>query len=76
MVENQTGRKVKVLRFDNGGKYTSKEFKDYLASKRIKYQLSISGRREQNRVVDCMNRTLTERTRNSGYRLTCQKDFE
>ena len=39
MVENQTGRKVKVLRFDNGGKYTSKIFKDYLASKGIKHQL-------------------------------------
>ena len=44
MVENQTGRKVKVLRSDNGGEYTSKEFKDYLASKDIKHQLSIPGR--------------------------------
>ena len=37
------GRKVKVLRSDNRGEYTSKEFKDYLASKGIKHQLSISG---------------------------------
>jgi len=35
MVENQTGRKVKVLRSNNRGKYTSKEFKDYIASKDI-----------------------------------------
>jgi len=27
MVKNQIGRKVKVLRPDNGGKYSSKEFK-------------------------------------------------
>ena len=60
MVENQTGRKVKVLRSDNRGAYTSKEFKDYLASKGIKHQLSISGRPEQNRVAEGMNRTLTE----------------
>jgi len=40
MVKNQTGQKVKVLRFDNGGRYTSKEFKDYLASKGIKHQLT------------------------------------
>ena len=44
MVENQNGRKVKVLRSDNGGKYTSAEFKIYLAGEGIKYQLSISGR--------------------------------
>ena len=41
MVENQ--RKVKVLRSDNGGDDTTKEFKDYLASKGIEHQLSISG---------------------------------
>jgi len=43
MVEKQTGRMVKVLRSDNGGEYTSKEFKDYLASKGIKHYLSITG---------------------------------
>ena len=26
LVENQTGRRIKVLRSDNGGEYTSKEF--------------------------------------------------
>jgi len=46
MVENQTGWKVKGLRSDNGAEYTSKEFKDYLASKGIKHQISISGRLE------------------------------
>jgi len=37
-----TWRKAKVLRSDNGGEYTSKEFKDYLANRGIKHQLSIS----------------------------------
>jgi hypothetical protein len=27
LVENQIGKKIKVLRLDNGGEYTSKEFK-------------------------------------------------
>jgi len=63
VVENHTGRKVKVLRFDNRGEYTSKEFKYYLASKGIKHQLNILGRLEQNRVVEHMNQTLTERAR-------------
>ena len=30
MVENQKGQKVKVLRSDNGGEYTSGELKGYL----------------------------------------------
>ena len=55
MVENPKGRKVKVLRFDNGGEYTSIEFKAYLASKGIKHQLSISGLSEQNGVAERMN---------------------
>jgi len=37
MVENQKGQKMKVLRFDNGGEYTSKEFKAYLARKGIEH---------------------------------------
>ena len=28
LVENLSGRKIKVLRMDNGGEYTSNEFKD------------------------------------------------
>jgi len=63
MVKNQTGRKMKVLRSDNGGKYISKEFKDYLVRKGIKHQLSISEQPKQNGVAECMNQTLTERAR-------------
>jgi len=37
------GAEGKVLRSDNGGEYTSKEFKDYIESKGIKHQLSILG---------------------------------
>ena len=29
-VENQTERKIKTLRSDNGGEYTSKEFNSFL----------------------------------------------
>src|SRR4051812_48430507 len=63
MVENQRGRKVKTLRSDNGGEYTSTEFKEYLARHGIKHQLSIPGRPEQNGVAERMNRTLMDRAR-------------
>jgi hypothetical protein len=29
MVENEMDSKIKCLRFDNGGEFTSKEFMDY-----------------------------------------------
>jgi len=54
-------RKVKVLRFDNGGEYTSMKFKAYLECKGIEHQLSISGRSERNEVAEHMNRTFKER---------------
>ena len=75
MVENQTGQKVKVLISDNGDEYTSKEFKDYLTSKGIKHQLSISGRPEQNGVAERMNRTLTERARSIRLQTDISKGF-
>jgi len=75
MVENQMGQKVKVLRCDNGGEYTSKEFKDYLASKDIKHQLSIAGRPEQNGVEERMNQTLTERAHNIRLHVDMSEGF-
>ena len=52
---------MKFLRSDNGGEYTSSEFKEFLASEGIEHQLTIPGRPKQNGVVECMNRILTER---------------
>ena len=75
MMENQKGRKVKVLKSDNRGKYISTVFEAYLAGKGIEHQLSIPGRPEQNGVAKRLNRTLTERVTVSSYRLTCQKYF-
>jgi len=75
MVKNQTGRKVKLLRSDNGGEYASKEFKDYLASKGIKHQLSISGRSKQNGVAEHMNQILTERAHSIKIQANMSEEF-
>ena len=69
------GWKVKVLRFNNGGEYTFKEFKDYLEGKGIKYQLSIPERSEQNRVVERMNQTLTEYAHNIRLQADMSEEF-
>jgi transposase InsO family protein len=50
-VENQTGRKIRVLRIDNGGECTSKEFNDLCAGEGIKRELIVPYNPQQNGVV-------------------------
>jgi transposase InsO family protein len=40
LVENLSERKIKVLRFDNGGEFTSGEFKEFCREAEIKRELS------------------------------------
>lgn len=63
MVERSTGRKLKVLRSDNGGEYTSVEFDQYLKSEGIRHQLTVPKCPQQNGVSERLNRTLVEMTR-------------
>jgi transposase InsO family protein len=39
LVENLSKRKIKILRSENGGEYTSKEFKDFFQEAGIKREL-------------------------------------
>jgi hypothetical protein len=41
LVENQTGKKIKVLRSENGGDYTSKDFDAFCKEARIKRELTV-----------------------------------
>jgi len=43
MVEKEKRRKVKFLRSDNGGEYTSTKFKEYLGSEGIEHQVFQGG---------------------------------
>ena len=63
MVERSTGHRVKVLRSDNGGEYTSNEFEGYLKKEGIKHEYTIPKTLEQNGVSQRMNRTLVEKVR-------------
>ena len=63
MVEQSTGKRLKVLRSDNGGEYTSKEFEEHLKSNGIVHQRTIPKCPEQNGTAERQNRTLMEMVR-------------
>ena len=62
-VETFTGKKVKALRSDNGGEYTSNAFQAHLKSCGVQHELTIPKTPEQNGVAERLNRTLLEATR-------------
>ena len=63
MVERSTGQKLKAIRTDNGGEFTSSEFEAHLQSEGVKHELTIPKNPEQNGVAEHMNRTLVETVR-------------
>ena len=62
-MERSTGRKLKALRTDNGGEFTSTEFNDYLKREGIRREFSVTKTPEQNGVAERLNRTLVESVR-------------
>ena len=63
LVEKSSGKKLKTLRSDNGGEYTSKKFEDYLKSEGIRHERTIPKTPQQNGVAERLNRTLVESSR-------------
>jgi len=41
MVENASGKKLKVLHIDNGGEYTSNKFEEFLKSKGLRHECTV-----------------------------------
>ena len=62
-VENQTGKKIKYLRTDNGLGYRDKEFIRFCELEGITHHFTVKGTPQQNGVAERMNRTLAERAR-------------
>jgi transposase InsO family protein len=60
LIENLSERKIKILRLDNGGEYTSKEFVIFCRDARIKRELTTPYNPWQNGVVERKNRTIME----------------
>jgi hypothetical protein len=60
MVENEMDSRIKCLRLDNGGEFTSKEFADYYSNHEIKRQFFVARTPQQNGVVERKNKTVQE----------------
>jgi transposase InsO family protein len=63
MVENEMDSRIKCLRSDNGGEFTSKEFMDYCNNHGIKRQFFVARTPQQNGVVERKNMTVQEMAR-------------
>jgi transposase InsO family protein len=60
LVENLTKWNIKTLRLDNGGEFTSEEFKEYCKEVGIKRDLSTLYNPQQNGIVERKNRMIME----------------
>jgi hypothetical protein len=60
LIENLSERKIKILRSDNGGEYTSKEFMNFCRDVGIKRELTTPYNPQQNGVAKRKNRTIME----------------
>jgi transposase InsO family protein len=55
--------RIKCLRLDNGGEFTSKEFMDYCSNHGIKRQFYVARTSQQNGIVERNNMTVQEMAR-------------
>jgi transposase InsO family protein len=60
LIENLSERKIKILRSDNGGEYTSKEFVNFCKDVKIKRELTTPYNPQQNSVAERKNRMIME----------------
>src|SRR5438105_8807760 len=63
MVENQTEKKVKKLRTDNGMEFCSDQFNSYCKSEGIVQYYTVPYTPQQNGVAERMNRTIISKAR-------------
>jgi len=62
-VENLTERRIKVLRSDNGGEYTSRDFSDFCIEAGIKREYTVPYNPQQNGVAERKNKSIVEATK-------------
>ena len=74
-IENQTGRKIKCLRSDNGIEYTDSKFTELCEHHGIKRHFTIRKTPQQNGVAERMNRTIAKRAQCLRLNASLEKKF-
>jgi hypothetical protein len=59
LVENQTGKRIKVLRSDNGGEYSLRQFVEFCAQHGIRREMTVPYNPQQNGVAKRKNQDIT-----------------
>ena len=75
LVENSSGQKLKTLRTDNAGEYTSAAFTAYLKKEGVCHEFTVPKTPQQNGVAERMNRTLVEAVRSMLSNANLPKKF-
>ena len=60
LIENLSKTKIKILRLDNGGEFTSSEFNEYCKESWINRDITIPYNPQQNGVAEIKNRSNME----------------
>jgi transposase InsO family protein len=63
LLQNQSSKKIKTVRTDNGREYVNENLGSYLREQGIKHEHSMPYTPQQNGVAERLNRTLLERAR-------------
>jgi hypothetical protein len=63
LTENQTGKRLKAVRFDRGGEFSSGNFKEFCDKNGIKREYTIPKTPQQNGVVERQNRSVQQMAR-------------
>src|SRR5262249_13503685 len=58
MVENETGRKIKILRTDHRGEYVNRVFSNFLCNNEIRHQTTAPYSPQQNSIAEQFNRSV------------------
>lgn len=75
LVENQTGKRIKILRTDNGSEYCNRSFLDYLRQCGVIHQTTAPYTPEKNGKAERMNRNIIEKVRCMIYDFGMDRKF-